>query len=129
MVCPACHGEILFGDKFCGECGREFSWETDAERQQILEKSERKNVTVLFSDLCGYTAMCERLDPEDVKEVMSGIFGDIAQVVNKYGGFIEKFIGDAVVALFGVPKTHEDDPVRAINAAREIHAAVESLQI
>lgn len=127
MVCPACHGEILFGDKFCGECGREFSWETDAERQQILEKSERKNVTVLFSDLCGYTAMCERLDPEDVKEVMSGIFGDIAQVVNKYGGFIEKFIGDAVVALFGVPKTHEDDPVRAINAAREIHAAVEAM--
>ena len=84
-------------------------------------------MTVLFTDLTGYTAMCERLDPEDVKEVMSRIFGEIAQVVTKYEGFIEKFVGDAAMALFGVPKAHEDDPVRAINAAMEIHELVEAL--
>jgi class 3 adenylate cyclase/tetratricopeptide (TPR) repeat protein len=71
--------------------------------------------------------MCERLDPEEVKEIMSRIFGDIAQVVTKYEGFIEKFIGDAVMALFGVPKAHEDDPVRAIRAAGEINELVVAL--
>jgi predicted ATPase/class 3 adenylate cyclase len=84
-------------------------------------------VTALFSDLSGYTAMSEKLDPEEVKEITSRIFGEIAQVVAKYEGFIEKFVGDAVMALFGVPKAHEDDPVRAIRAAREIHDLVESL--
>jgi class 3 adenylate cyclase/tetratricopeptide (TPR) repeat protein len=84
-------------------------------------------VTVLFTDLMGYTAMCERLDPEDVKEVMSRVFGEIAKVVTKYEGFIEKFVGDAAMALFGVPKAQEDDPVRAIKAAMEIHGLVEVL--
>jgi class 3 adenylate cyclase/tetratricopeptide (TPR) repeat protein len=78
----------------------------------------------MFSDLSGYTAMTEKLDPEEVKEIMSRIFGEIAQVVTKYEGFIEKFIGDAVVAFFGVPKAHEDDPIRAIKVAREIHELV-----
>ena len=77
-------------------------------------------MTVLFSDLSGYAAMSERLDPEEVKEIMSQIFREITATVGKYGGTIEKFIGDAVVAFFGVPKVHEDDPVRAIRAAREI---------
>jgi len=90
-------------------------------------ESERKHVTVLFSDVSGYTAMTERLDPEEVKEIMSRIFGEIAKVITKYEGFIERFVGDAVMAIFGVPKAHEDEPVRAINAAREIHAAVEAL--
>ena len=71
--------------------------------------------------------MSEKLDPEEVKEIMSRIFGEIAQVVAKYEGFIEKFIGDAVMALFGVPKAHEDDPVRAILAAREIHDRIEKI--
>ncbi len=84
-------------------------------------------MTVLFSDLTGYTAMTERLDPEEVNDIMGRIFGEIAQVVAKYEGFIERFLGDAVLVLFGVPKAHEDDPVRAIRAAREIHAVVEAL--
>jgi class 3 adenylate cyclase len=77
--------------------------------------------------MSGYTAMTEKLDPEEVKEVMGNIFGEISKVVTKYGGFIEKFIGDAVMALFGVPIAHEDDPVRAIKASREIHDVVSSL--
>ena len=85
---------------------------------------ERKHVTVLFSDLTGYTAMSEKLDPEDIKEITSRIFGEVSEIVSKYDGFIEKYAGDAVMAMFGVPTAHEDDPVRAVKAAREIHERV-----
>jgi class 3 adenylate cyclase/tetratricopeptide (TPR) repeat protein len=99
-----------------------------AETEVSTAEGERKHVTVLFSDLSGYTTMSEKLDPEEVKEIMSRIFGEIAQVVTKYEGFIEKFVGDAVMALFGVPKAHEDDPIRAIKVAREIHELVDALR-
>src|SRR5512134_2047643 len=126
MKCPKCQSVNPVGFSFCGTCGHLLG---EAGTQEILSEpdSERRYVTVLFTDLTGYTAMCERLDPEDVKDVMSRIFGEIAQLVAKYEGFIEKFVGDAAMALFGVPKAHEDDPVRAINAAVEIHGLVESL--
>ena len=89
--------------------------------------SERKHVTVLFSDLSGYTAMSEKLDPEEVKEITTRIFGEVAKIVDRYEGFVEKYIGDAVVALFGVPKAHEDDHLRAIRAAKEIHEIVTTI--
>ncbi len=88
---------------------------------------ERKHVTVLFSDLTGYTSMSERLDPEEVKDVLNRIFADVSRIVGKYEGYIDKFIGDAVMAIFGVPKAHEDDPFRAIMTALEIHAVVEAV--
>jgi len=71
--------------------------------------------------------MSEKLDPEDVKDITTLIFDEISKIVTKYDGFIEKFAGDAVMALFGAKKAHEDDPVRAIHAAREIHKVVNSL--
>lgn len=71
--------------------------------------------------------MSERLAPGKVKEITSRIFEEIALVVTRYEGFIEKYVGDAVMALFGVPKAHEDDPIRAIRAAREIHELVDSM--
>ena len=77
-------------------------------------EGERRHVTVLFSDLSGYTAMTERLDPEEVKKIIGQIFGQVAQVVTKYEGQVEKFIGDAVMAVFGIPRVHEDDPLRAM---------------
>jgi class 3 adenylate cyclase/tetratricopeptide (TPR) repeat protein len=88
---------------------------------------ERKHITVLFSDLSGYTAMTEKLDPEEVNEIMGRIFGEIVQAVTKYEGHIERLIGDAAMVLFGVPKVHEDDPARAIQAALEIHERVKTL--
>jgi class 3 adenylate cyclase/tetratricopeptide (TPR) repeat protein len=125
--CPQCGKTLPLSAKFCSECGQRL-WEIPEQEKRLSEgESERKHVTVLFSDLSGYTAMSEKLDPEEVKEIMSRIFGEIAQVVTKYEGFIEKFVGDAVMALFGVPKVHEDDPVRAILAAREIHHLVEAM--
>jgi len=71
--------------------------------------------------------MSERLDPEEVKEITSRIFAQISEIITKYDGFVEKFVGDAVMALFGVPKAHEDDPVRAIRTAREIHDMVDTM--
>jgi class 3 adenylate cyclase len=94
---------------------------------RIPVEGERKHVTVLFADLTGYTAMSEKLDPEEVREIMNRCFEQIKQVIQKYEGFIEKFVGDAVMAIFGVPQAHEDDPIRAIKAAKEIHGLVEEL--
>jgi class 3 adenylate cyclase len=71
--------------------------------------------------------MAEKLDPEEVKEITSRIFGEVAQIVARYEGFVEKYIGDAVVALFGVPNAHEDDHIRAIKAAGEIHESVDGI--
>jgi class 3 adenylate cyclase len=88
------------------------------------EVGERKQVTVLFSDLTGYTTLSERLDPEETREIMGRIFGRAAEIVARYEGRIEKFIGDAVMAIFGTPEAHEDDPVRAVAAALELHQAV-----
>ena len=124
LVCSQCGYENLPQDKFCGECGQKLG---EAVKREEAAPGERKHVTVLFSDLTGYTAMSEKLDPEEVKDITGRVFGEIAQVVTKYEGFVEKFIGDAVMALFGVPKAHEDDAVRAIRAAKEIHDLVEAM--
>jgi class 3 adenylate cyclase/tetratricopeptide (TPR) repeat protein len=126
-ACPFCGHSYQPDSTFCDECGQRLGEIVETEREPLETEGERKYVTVVFSDLSGYTAMSEKLDPEEVKEIMSRIFGEIAQVVTKYEGFIEKFVGDAVMALFGVPKSHEDDPVRAIRAAKEIHALIEAI--
>ena len=82
-----------------------------------------------FADISGYTTFSERLDPEEVKDLISHIIGEIAQVVIKYEGHIEKFAGDQVMALFGVPRAHEDDPVRAVKVASEIHRVVRRISL
>ena len=125
-ICPSCKFLNPPSFKFCGECGQSLA-PVGKELTISEPEGERKYVTVMFSDLSGYTTMSEKLDPEEIKEVMSRIFGEIAQVVTKYEGFIEKFIGDAVVAFFGVPMAHEDDPIRAIKAAREIHELINAM--
>ncbi len=127
LVCPQCDFENPPENDFCNECGHRLVEEGETEKRGSFAEEERKHVTVLFSDLSGYTAMSERLDPEEVREITNEVFGEIAKVVTKYEGFIEKFVGDAVMALFGVPQAHEDDPVRAIRAAREVHDLVDDL--
>jgi class 3 adenylate cyclase/tetratricopeptide (TPR) repeat protein len=126
MKCPACEFENREEAKYCSECGARIGGEAKQPIRRGAE-GERKHATVLFSDLSGYTAMSEKLDPEEVKEVMERVFGGIARIVAKYEGYIEKFIGDAVMAVFGVPKAHEDDAVRAIRAAQEIGEAAKVL--
>ena len=127
LVCSQCSNELQAGDKFCGKCGQKVVEEAKEETTQLKSEGERKHVTVLFSDLSGYTAMSEKLDPEEVKEITRKIFGRISKIIAKYDGFVEKYAGDAVMALFGVPRAHEDDPIRAIKTAREIHECVEAL--
>jgi class 3 adenylate cyclase/tetratricopeptide (TPR) repeat protein len=127
VLCPHCHSSNPPPSKFCGECGQKLDATPVKAKPIPPTDSERKHVTVLFSDMSGYTAMTEKLDPEDVKEIMGRVFGEISQVVARYEGFIEKFIGDAVMALFGAVTAHEDDPVRAIKAAREIHEIVSTI--
>jgi len=109
IVCPQCGVINLPSGKFCDNCGKGLKEISPTEKTILLAKSERKNVTVLFSDISGYTAMTEKLDPEETKEIMGKIFGEISSVISKYEGFIEKYVGDAVMAIFGVPKSHEDD--------------------
>ena len=126
-TCPSCGHACGPGARFCDECGHKLGEIVETEKVASEAEGERKYVTVLFSDLSGYTAMSEKLDPEEVKEITSGIFKQISQIIDRYEGFVEKFVGDAVMALFGVPNAHEDDPVRAIRAAREIHDLVDGL--
>jgi len=127
MECPKCEFENPDGFKFCGECTHPLTDQIEVSPMGAVTESERKHVTIMFSDLSGYTALNEKLDPEEVKEIMSQIFGEVTRIIKKYDGFIERFIGDAVMAVFGIPLAHEDDPVRAIRAAMEILAIVESI--
>ncbi len=128
-VCPQCGTEVPADAIVCGGCSYRIQSHPDAKdsKDTFLYRGEKKHVTVLFSDLSGYTSLTEGLDPEDVKEIMGRIFTEITKVVERYEGFIEKYVGDAVMVLFGAVKTHEDDPVRAIRAAFEIHDTVKAL--
>ena len=103
-VCSNCESELQAGDKFCGKCGHMVFEAAKEKTTQLTNEGERKHVTVLFSDITGYTAMSEKLDPEEVKEITSRIFGEISKIVANYDGFIEKFAGDAVMAIFGIPR-------------------------
>jgi class 3 adenylate cyclase/tetratricopeptide (TPR) repeat protein len=127
MKCPKCRTTLPDETKVCHKCGQTLGFMDRQSKSNTIPDAERKRVTALFSDISGYTAMTEKLDPEEVKEITSIIFDGIREIVRKYEGFIERFAGDSVLAIFGVPKAHEDHPIRAIHAAMEIHAFVDSL--
>jgi class 3 adenylate cyclase len=113
-ACPSCGHRYLPGAKFCSECGAALG------PVEPLAGAERKTVTVLFADLVGFTARAELLDPEDVRALLSPYYTRLRSELERFGGTVEKFIGDAVMALFGAPVTHEDDPERAVRAALAI---------
>jgi class 3 adenylate cyclase/predicted ATPase len=94
-----------------------------------IAMDERKQVTVLFADLSGFTSLSEELDPEEISMLLNTSFEAIANVVNRYDGHINQYVGDEVVVLFGAPIAHEDDPERAVRAALEIMDAVEQLEL
>src|SRR5438034_479447 len=121
MNCPVCGQENPAGFRFCGACGAEL----DAAPAPARE--ERKVITVLFADLVGFTSRAEKLDPEDVRAMLSPYYARLRHELDRHGGTVEKFIGDAVVALFGAPIAHEDDPERAVRAAIAIREAIVEL--
>jgi class 3 adenylate cyclase len=87
----------------------------------------RKTVTVLFCDVASFSGLGERLDPESLRRVMSRYFDEMGAVIERHGGTIEKFIGDEIMAVFGVPLVHEDDALRATRAALEMRKRLEDL--
>ena len=113
IACPSCGQENPDGFRLCGMCGAALA-------QEPATREERKVVTALFCDLVGFTQRAERLDPEDVRALLRPYHARVRAELERHGGTVEKFIGDAVMALFGAPVAHEDDPERAVRAALAI---------
>ncbi|QBD81270.1 zinc-ribbon domain-containing protein [Ktedonosporobacter rubrisoli] len=142
LVCPNCGTVNLPIAKFCIECGTSLQAlrEQDtvpiqriveAEATQpvadlLLPSEERRVVTAMFADITGSTPLADRLDPEDMRAILTGYFNLMAEQIRMHEGTIEKYIGDAVMAIFGVPFTHEDDPDRAVRAALDMQKALAS---
>jgi len=120
-ACPACGAPIPEGARFCPSCGTAIS------RDEERSGRTRKVVTVVFSDLAGSTGLGERLDPESLTLVMGRYFEWARAVLEGHGGTVQKFIGDAVVAVLGIPLAHEDDALRAVRAAAELRTALARL--
>ncbi len=121
VVCPSCGRENPDGFAFCGYCS------TPLREQPPPAHEERKIVSVLFCDLVGFTAASEEQDPEDVRARIGPYHARLRQEIERYGGTVEKFIGDAVMAAFGAPVAHEDDAERAIRAGLRILEAIAEL--
>ena len=131
--CPSCGATNRPTAKFCGECGTRLSPAADAESGQPgpvavrAAVAERRLVSVLFADLVGFTTLAEGRDAEDTRELLSHYFDLAHDVIARYGGTVEKFIGDAVMAVWGAPVAQEDDAERAVRAALELVDAVRAL--
>ena len=119
LACPACGVANPAGNRFCGSCGSPVGGSSPAAAP--VELDERKVVSMLFADLTASTEMASRLDPEDLRAVLHPFFDAMVEEIDRYGGTVEKFIGDAIVAAFGAPVAHEDDPERSIRCALAMH--------
>src|SRR5438876_8244902 len=148
--CGACGGENPEGMRFCGHCGAPAAAEASApaDDHEIAEAllsfvagpvadrlveaggklpEERRLITALFADVSGFTSLADRLDPEDLLEVIDPVISGLSSIVGRYEGYVEKFAGDALLALFGAPVTHEDDAERALHVALEMHSELARL--
>src|SRR5882724_13327313 len=120
MVCANCGHENSDAARFCEACGAVLGGGSG---------ERRKVVTVLFCDVVGSTALGESTDPEALRALLARYFGRMKAIVERHGGTVEKFIGDAVMAVFGIPVVHEDDALRACRAAVEMREAFPELGI
>src|SRR5215471_5356437 len=119
MTCTVCGFHLPEGARFCPNCG--------APVESLLGTAERKMVTVLFADLVDSTALAQRLDPERAREVLGRFFDAAASELRTLRGRPEKFIGDAVMAVFGLPQVNEDDALRAVHAGLAIRGRARRL--
>jgi class 3 adenylate cyclase/tetratricopeptide (TPR) repeat protein len=120
ITCERCGTESPDGFRFCGSCGVPLPG-SDAER------GTRKVISALFCDIAGSTALGDRLDPEVLRNIVNRYFEGISEIIERHGGTVQKYAGDAVMAVFGIPQVHEDDALRAVRAAAEIHQRVPAL--
>ncbi len=130
--CPSCGAENPVGAKFCIECGSGLSPAAQAPSSGPAQPApaesppeERRQATILFADLSGYTAAAERMDPEAVKALVDRTLRLLGEEIERFGGSIDKFIGDNVMGVFGAPVAHEDDPERAVRAGLAMQTAME----
>ncbi|NJN55803.1 MAG: zinc-ribbon domain-containing protein, partial [Anaerolineae bacterium] len=125
MNCPQCKTENPDTAKFCMNCGAKLETAVipsprPAEPIAAQMGGERRAVTIMFADISGFTAMSELMDPEQVRNLMNRCFDHLVPIVEKYEGTVDKFIGDEIMALFGAPIAHEDDPLRALHVGLEM---------
>jgi class 3 adenylate cyclase/tetratricopeptide (TPR) repeat protein len=128
-ACPSCGTSNAPGVKFCGECGAALASQPQPRETptSTAPSAERRLVSVLFADLVGFTTLSESRDSEEVRELLSRYFDTSRRLIELYGGTVEKFIGDAVMAVWGTPTATEDDAERAVRAALDLVAAVSAL--
>lgn len=154
MKCPKCQHENTSSAKFCTECGFPLisssirstalptfpnlkEYESFYQRSKVADyqeaikyfPEERKFVTVMFADISRFTSMSEQMDPEQVRDLINACFEQLAPIVTKYGGMLEKYVGDAIMAVFGVPLSHENDPERALRASLEMIETMENFNV
>lgn len=120
MTCGTCGAELSAAARFCDQCGTPVP-------QGVPPQELRKTVTLLFTDVTGSTALGEQLDPEAYRSIMGRYFELARAAVERHGGTVEKFVGDAVLAVFGIPEVREDDALRAVRAAMEMSTAIQAL--
>ncbi len=120
-MCTVCGAPVVPTGRYCHQCGSGL--------HDHQARSEYRFVTILCTDLSGYTLLSERLDHEELRTFMAKLLSETTLVIRRFGGTVEKYIGDAVVAIFGNTKAREDDPIRGILAAKEIHKIVEGMNI
>src|SRR5947207_8629659 len=120
-TCPRCGRENPADARFCNSCGAPLS------ADPVTAREVRKTVTVVFCDVVGSTELGERFDPEVLRSMMARFYAAVREPVERHGGSVEKVIGDALVAVFGIPAVHEDDALRAVRAALEMRDAVRSM--
>ena len=129
-TCAQCRTACLAGQRFCIGCGADLgAASTGPPLPTALpaQEAERRQATVMFSDLSGYTALNEALDPEEVEALMARVKQRAIEVVESRGGTVNQFVGDEIMALFGVPVARRDDARNAVAAALELHASVDEV--
>ncbi len=127
MICQDCGSTTPDDAQFCPGCGRRLNTDHGAESPFALLDGERRVITILISDLSGFTAMGERLDPEAVADIMGTIKQDGTAIIEAHGGLVNQFVGDEIVSLFGLPTARDDDARRAVAAALALHERVDGL--
>lgn len=124
QVCGQCQTPLISGAKFCHQCGA--SGDTKP-HQEPASVPERRQLTVMFCDLVGSTALSELMDPEDTRELIKAYQACCVEVIERYSGYVSRLMGDGILVLFGYPHAHEDDPVRALHAGLNIIESIENL--